>query len=334
MKRDNHLLELIACPDNLRQAFWKAQKGKSGKQEVVSFRRSLDKNLLKIRQDILMGHVDVGHYHYFKIYDPKERNICAATFNERILHHALINICANNFEKFQIYDSYACRVGKGTYAALERAKIFQKRYKWFLKLDIRKYFDSIDHCVLKTLLQRRFKEKALLNIFHQIIDSYETSHEKGIPIGNLTSQYFANHYLAIADHYVKEILRASAYIRYMDDMVIWDNSSSQLFAIGKRLEEFLANDLSLTLKQFCLNRTGNGLPFLGYLVFPDKIKLKRKSKLRFKSKFTDYTNKLRYSEWNQDIYQQHILPLFAFVKHADTHGLRDSMIKKMELNIM
>ena len=271
MKRENNLISLIAEPDNLRLAFWKARKAKDGKMEVAAYRKSLDENLLALRNELLSGNVQVGQYHYFTIYDPKERKICAATFRERVLHHALMNVCHANFEKYQIFDSYASRIGKGSYAALERASVFQKQYKWFLKLDVRKYFDSIDYAKLKTMLAKRYKDKALLHIFFQIIDSYQTNSDKGLPIGNLTSQYFANHYLALADHHIKEKLQVSAYVRYMDDMVIWSNDKNMLLKIGNEFQSFIESELSLSLKPFCLNSTDRGLPFLGYLLYPDNI---------------------------------------------------------------
>lgn len=322
MKRENNLIENIADPENLRLAFWKAQKAKEGKMEVAEFRKALDINLHSLRNELLSGNIVVGNYHYFTIYDPKERLICAASFSERVLHHAIINICHDNFEKFQISDSYASRLGKGTYAALERAKLFHKKYKWFLKLDVRKYFDSINHYILKQLLEKRFKDNALLNVFYSIIDSYQTKNGKGLPIGNLTSQYFANHYLALADHYIKEKLQVSAYVRYMDDMVIWSNDKNKLLNISNEFQSFIETELSLSLKPFCLNSTDKGLPFLGYFLLPDKIMLNKNSRKRFKTKLIHYSGKLQNDEWSQSEYQAHILPLIAFAKHASTFNLR------------
>ncbi len=322
MKRENNLIEKIAYPDNLRLAFWKSRKAKDGKMEVAEYRKFLDKNLLSLRNELLSGNVQVGQYHYFTIFDPKERKICAATFRERVLHHALMNVCHANFEKYQIFDSYASRLAKGTYAALERASVFQHQYKWFLKLDVRKYFDSIDHAILKSLLTNRFKDSVLLQIFFQIIDSYHTAEGKGLPIGNLTSQYFANHYLALADHHIKEKLQASAYVRYMDDMVIWSNDKNMLLKKGNEFQSFIESELSLTLKPFCLNSTDKGLPFLGYMLFPKTILLNNSSRKRFKAKLKQYTYKLNNAEWNQTEYQAHVLPLIAFAKHANTYNLR------------
>ena len=146
----------------------------------------------------------LGAIIFFKVYDPKERQICAPPFREQVLHHAMMNICGCFFERFQINHSYACRKGKGTIAAINATKKYTKKYDWYLKLDVSKFFDSIHHGVLKQQLLRLFKEKEVLDIFGKIIDSYTTSPERGVPIGNLTSQYFANHYLAALDHFVKE----------------------------------------------------------------------------------------------------------------------------------
>ena len=327
MKRENDLIPLIADPENLRLAFWNARKSKDGKMEVADFRKTLDKNLLLLRNELLSGNMQVGNYHYFTIYDPKERKICAALFRERVLHHAIMNVCHANFEKYQISDSYASRMGKGTYAAIERAAGFQKKYKWFLKLDVRKYFDSIDHEVLKSMIRKRFKDPALLHVFFQIIDSYQIIVGKGLPIGNLTSQYFANHYLAFADHHIKEKLHAQAYVRYMDDMVIWADDKNSLLNMGIEFQKFIESELSLTLKPFCLNSTDKGLPFLGYVLFPTAVLLNNRSRKRFKTKMKQYTYKLNNEEWSQIEYQAHVLPLIAFVKHANTFSLRTKYVE-------
>jgi len=330
MKRQGNLLESVADPENLRLAFWKARKAKEGKTEVAEFRKCLDKNLLSLREELLSGTVEIGNYQYFTIYDPKERLICAASFRERVLHHALMNVCNENFEKYQISDSYASRIGNGTYAALERAKNFQKKYKWFLKLDVRKYFDSISHAKLKLLLARRFKDTMLLQVFFKIIDSYSTSADKGLPIGNLTSQYFANHYLAVADHYIKEKLQAPAYVRYMDDMVIWSDEKNTLLDIGKRFQVFIESELSLTLKPFCLNSSVKGLSFLGYTIYPEKVLLNGESRSRFMAKMKNYHYKLKSNVWSQKEYQNHVIPLIAFANHANSFGLRQKLMQTIE----
>ena len=328
MKRDSNLIKKIADPDNLRLAFWKAKKGKSVNQQMLLYQNNLDSNLHELRESLLNGNVSVGNYNYFTIFDPKERVICAAAFGERVLHHALMNVCHANFERFQIFHSYASRIGKGTYAALEQARIYQKRYAWFLKLDIRKYFDNIDHSVLNRQLSRRFKDKLLLHIFKQIIDSYHTSPNKGLPIGNLTSQYFANHYLSVADHYAKENLQIPAYVRYMDDIIIWSDDKNDLLLLGKEFQQYVSDYLKLELKPFCLNSCRKGLSFLGYRLYLDRVKLSNRSKKRFTDKFKRYTVYLNSGLWEQDVYQRHILPLLAFAGHADTYSLRNKIINR------
>lgn len=322
MHRERNLIEKIADPDNLRLAFYKARRGKEAKMEVVRFTECLDENLYKLRNDILSGSLNIGNYHYFTIFDPKQRLICAAQFHERVLHHAIMNVCHSNFEKFQIKDSYASRLGKGTYAAIEQAKTNQKKYNWFLKLDVRKYFDSINHSLLKSMLERRFADDLLLKIFNDIIDSYSTKEDYGLPIGNLTSQYFANHYLAVADHYIKERLKAKAYVRYMDDMVIWNNDKKTLLEIGYVFQKLINTQLLLTLKPFCMNKVEAGLPFCGYTIYPQKILLTQNSRKRFISKIRLYDFYLKEGIWSQETYQAHITPLLAFTEHANSKGLR------------
>ena len=329
MKRTGNLISLIADPDNMRLAFWKAQKGKTGNKDVNLFRKNLDRNLIKLRQQVISGDIEVGNYHYFTIYDPKERQICAASFPERVLHHALMNVCHPVFERYQIFDSYACRKGKGTYAALERAHSFQKKYKWYLKLDIRKFFDSINQNVLLKVLERLFKDKKLIDAFVKIIDSYQVTSDHGIPIGNLTSQYFANHLLAFADHFVKEKLQVPGYVRYMDDMVLWHSDKSKLLEAGRIFETFIKEELKLVLKPFCLNRVDKGLPFLGYLVFPSKTLLAKRSRIRYASKLKKYCNHLETGDWSQEIFQQHIQPLVAFTEHGNGKGFRKKILSKI-----
>lgn len=328
--RKGFLMNDIADPDNLRLAFWKARKGKEEKEEVIDFRKNLDANLLSLRNELLNGTVEVGNYHYFTIHDPKERLICAASFPERVLHHAIMNICHAYFEKFQVFDSYATRLKKGQYAALERAKLYSAKYQWFCKLDVCKFFDSIDHDVLNNKLTTKFKDPFLLNLFLKIIKSYQTNQNKGLPIGNLTSQYFANFYLGFADHFIKEKLQAIAYVRYMDDMVFWSNDKSALLALANQFTEFIKTSLKLALKPYCINSLEKGLPFLGYVVFKDYVRLIKNSKKRFTQKMKLYHSNLENEKWTQTQYARHVLPLIAFTRHANSINFRKQMLSKME----
>jgi len=328
MKRAGNLIEQIADYKNIYHAYWKASRGKYWKQEVIEYGKDIAENLLTIQKEINDGIVDVGNYHYFKIYDPKERKICAASFKERVLHHALMNVCDEFFDKFQIFHSYATRKNKGTHKAIENAGKYTKSNMFFLKMDVRKYFDSIDQEVLLELLKVKFKEEKLLKIFEQIIKSYSTNKDKGVPIGNLTSQYFANFYLAFLDHYLKEELQIKYYIRYMDDMVVWSNSKDELKRVSALIKNFLINKLRLELKPLVLNRTSLGVSFLGYKIFPNFMKLNNRSKRRFISKVNSYWSKIEDKQWTQEDYQRHMLPLLDFTMKANTYGLRNSIFNR------
>lgn len=329
MKRVNNLLEQITEPENLRLAFWKARKGKSYSFEVEAYRNKLEANLCILREQIHFGLVEVGHYHYFKVYDPKERQICASTFSEQVLHHALMNICHDYFERAQVFDSYASRPGKGLHAALKRATGFNRPEMWFLKLDVRKFFDSIHHDTLKAQLRRMFKEPILLDIFDKIIDSYETSQGRGVPIGNLTSQYFANHYLASLDHFIKETLCCKAYVRYMDDFVLWRPEKQQLKKDRHAIEDFVGKRLQLSLKPELLGRAEWGLPFCGYLVYPHHIRLSQRSKRRYIKKLKYLHAQYESGNWDETACQRRALPLIAFTRHADAVTFRKNVINRI-----
>ncbi|OPZ97769.1 MAG: Group II intron-encoded protein LtrA [Bacteroidetes bacterium ADurb.Bin408] len=326
MKRTGNLIPQIASNENLLLAFYKAKKGKEANNEVWEFARSLKSNLSDLQSKILSAQVAVGNYHYFTIYDPKKRVICAAPFSQRVLHHALMNICHPYFEKFQIYDSYATRIDKGTFKAVEKARHYHASNPYYLKMDVRKYFDSICHLKLMNLLTMQFKDDKLLQIFLQIIDSYEVEKNRGLPIGNLTSQYFANHYLSVFDHFVKEVLNVKAYVRYMDDMVVWHNSLTELQEIEKRANEFLEGKLKLELKTKFINKSKHGLTFLGFRLYPKRILLSSRSKTRYSRKMKQVTRELHDSEISQLAYQQRVTALNAFAEKAYSKRFRENVL--------
>lgn len=326
MRRANHLLPRIADIDNLRLAFWNASKGKRYAASVLAYQDRLDENLLLLRRQIQQAKVEVGDYRYFHVYEPKKREICAAAFSEQVLHHALMNVCHPYFERAQIFDSYASRKGKGTYAALDRARKFNRQHSWFLKLDVRKFFASIHHEVLRRQLSRLFKEPHLLNLFDQIIESYEASPGRGLPIGNLTSQYFANHFLSGLDHFVKENLQVKAYVRYMDDMLLWRDSKRQLLECRTSITDFVTEHLRCQLKPSQLNRTQLGLPFLGYKLYPHHVRLLQKSKRRYIKKLNATLDRVRSGEFLEGEGQRKLLPLIAFTRYADTLYFRKKVL--------
>lgn len=329
MKRSGALYERIAEPDNLRLAFWKARRGKDGKVDVEAFRLHLDGEINRMRADLLAECVAWGPYHQFTVHDPKERTICAAPFRDRVLHHAIMNVCDPVFERYQVFDSYACRTGKGLHACLGRARQYTRRHCWYLKLDVRKYFDSISHPILLDQLRRRFKDARIIRLLDELLGTYTTRPGRGLPIGNLTSQYFANHYLGGLDHLIKETLRVPGYVRYMDDMVLWADDRLALRCMEARLRTFCKSELALELKPACLNRTRKGVSMLGYRVFPHHVLLARRSRGRFARKLNVYWRRLKEGEWSQTDFAAHVLPLTAYAGHAGSIGFRLAVMDRI-----
>ena len=314
MKRAGNLYEQIYDYNNLCIAFYKAARGKRYTRPALHFQKNLHKNLQQLQTELINENVPVGQYHFFTIHDPKERRICATPFRERVLQHAIMNIAEPIFEAYQIFDSYVCRKKKGTKAAIERAMSFAKQYKkvpYFLKLDIRKYFDSISHDKLFFLLQRKFKDKKLLLLFQKIIFSYEKKKNYGIPIGNLTSQFFANFYLAYFDHFVKETLCIKLYIRYMDDSIFLFDSKQSLKQGFLQAKHFLSHHLDLNLKESTSDKVENGIPFLGYLIKPYSIQMLAKKKKRFLASLAQYNYNLKTGLWSEAKTANHVTALFG-----------------------
>lgn len=323
MKRAGNLIERICETDNLLLAFHKAAKGKCSKQEVLRYAEHLEESLFRLAQSIRSASVSVGDYSYFKIFDPKERTICAASFSERVLHHALMNVCHETFERHLIHTTYATRPEKGVYQALNRARKAMLHYDYAVKFDVRHYFDSVHHLILKSKLTRLFKDKSLLKIFFDIIDSYHSEDkQRGLPIGNLTSQYFANYYLSDFDHWCKECLKVGEYIRYMDDFLVFCNDKSQLAEYNHRINDYMKGNLALKLKPAVSADCKRAIPFLGYSISRHKVLLTSRSKRRLEGKMRLYERLLREGKWSEREYSDHITPLIAFSKYAYSKTLR------------
>jgi retron-type reverse transcriptase len=218
MKRIGQLYDGIWDWDNLRTAFWKARKGAARNRSVQQFEARLDENLSSLAAELSEERVQSAGSTQFIIHDPKKRTITAPAFRDRVLHHAIMNVCEPHLDHWLIFDSYACRKGKGRLAALKRATEYAKAHGWYLKLDIRKYFESIPHDNLLRALHLKFKDKRLLKLLEQLIVS---DRGIGLPIGSLMSQHLANFYLNPVDRLCREQLRVPGYVRYMDDFSLW-----------------------------------------------------------------------------------------------------------------
>ncbi len=295
MKRQKNLIQQIADIQNLHLAYYKAAKKKRLSKEVILFNENYEKNLEDLRKSLLSGTYTHGKYRQFTITDPKQRIISAAPFSDRIVHHAIMNVLEPIFERQFIYHTYACRKGKGTHSAARYALKMAQSSKCFLKLDMKKYFDTIDHGVLKSLLIRIIKDKKCLNLLFNIIDSFSNDgNKKGLPIGNLTSQFFANYYLSPLDHFVLEKLNPSGYVRYMDDIAVFASSRQELKRIFVQIEKFSREKLFLTLKTPVFGLCKDGLPFLGWRLCADGVGILQKTRRRMKKKVGEILNDYRF----------------------------------------
>ena len=205
MRRVGHLFERIVAPENLRLAFHQAALSKRGQPSVRAYAADLDDRIESLDRQLAVGTQPLGRLRPFVIRDPKKRIITPPCFEERVLHHAIMNLCEPWFDRWLIDDTFACSKGKGREAAVLRAT-YSRRHEWCVHLDLRKYFDSIPHARLSAMLRTRFKDARLLELFDRIIGSFRGAEGVGLPIGSLTSQHFANFYLGPCDRFVKESL--------------------------------------------------------------------------------------------------------------------------------
>ncbi|MBF0143041.1 MAG: group II intron reverse transcriptase domain-containing protein [Magnetococcales bacterium] len=326
MKRDGHLFDAIIAFPNLWRAAHKAWRNKKDKARIADFYFNLERELLVLQQELLSGAYQPRPYSVFTVTDPKHREIAAADFRDRVVHHAIVNVLDPLFERRLISDTYACRVGKGTHAAVQRAQSFSCRNPYFLKCDIRKYFQSVDHAILKALLARIIKDRLLLDLLNLIIDHPVPGHlpGKGIPIGNLTSQHFANLYLGELDHEVKERWRVPNYLRYMDDFLVFGPTPSFLNGVHFEIREFLRERLTLELKEevTILAPVSEGIPFLGFRVFPGTIRLQRKGLARFRRKSRAKELAFAGGEIDEALLSRSVGSMIGHMVHADTRALR------------
>jgi hypothetical protein len=334
MRRTANLFDRIHEPENLRLAFHKAARGRRGQAVVQQFAANVDRHIAAMSAAIREGTFPVGRFHQFLIRDPKERVITAPCFEERVLHHAIMNVCEPVMDRWLIDDTFACRSGKGREAAVHRAQHFSRNAAWCLKLDVRKYFDSISHQRLLHLLESRFKDERLLQLLNRIIAAYRVEMGIGVTIGSLTSQHFANFYLGWLDRFVKETLRVRGYLRYMDDMVLWHSSREALVEMHGRCAEFASLQLELEFKPGAVQRTGVGVAFLGCRIWPTHVELNRRSKRRWRRRVRVLERAERLGLISESNLQQRLVTLTAFSQAAGAKSwrFRNSVLQPLAVN--
>jgi retron-type reverse transcriptase len=340
----------ICAGENLLLAYRRAAKGKRGHANVAAFEQRLEENLIDLRQELAAQTYRPGRYTSFYIHEPKRRLISAAPFRDRVVHHALCNVIEPIFERSFSADSYANRVGKGTHRALDQAQRFARRHPYVLQVDLRQFFPSIDHVLLRGILARKIDDAGALWLVDQILtsgadvlgneytivdfpgdDQYAALRPRGLPIGNLTSQFWANCYLNPIDHFVKRELRCPGYVRYVDDLLLFGDSKRALWAWRAALEDRLMR-LRLTAHPGAQPRpVSEGIPFLGFVVFPEHRRLKPRKALHFQRRLLGLAQDYRLRKIPIDSVHGSVRGWINHVRYANTIGLRKRILRKVRL---
>ena len=334
---------------NLLQAHRLAAKGKRGRTSVAAFEYAYADNLLALQEELVKLSYNPGPYRHFYIHEPKRRKISAAPFRDRIIHHALCNIIEPRFERCFIADSYANRVGLGTHRAVNRLQYFAQHYQYVLRADVVRHFPSIDHAILRAELAKHIPEDDVMELVSSIIasgdrvleeeysmvafpgdDLFAVCRPRGLPIGNLTSQFWSNCYLHPFDLFVKRQLGCRAYLRYVDDFALFSDSKRELWAWKQAIIERLAR-LRLTIHEHPAQviPVGHGIPWLGFVVYPTHKQVKarqvRNATRRLSERFEDYRcGKISFAELDASVqgWVNH-------VRYADSWGLRQHVFNHL-----
>lgn len=332
MKRHGNLFERVVTFENLLLASQNAIRGKKDKRAVASFYFHLENELLSLQSELISGEYQPRPFIQFEVREPKVRKICSSDFRDRVVHHGVCNFIEPIFESKSIYDSYACRQDKGAHSAVKRCQAFTRKFGYYLKCDIRKFFESIDHEILKSMLQRTFKDPKLLSLLNIIIDHRVDGNApgKGMPIGNLTSQHFANYYLGFLDHFLKDRLRVPGYVRYMDDFISFSNDKESLVQLLAEIENFTDKVLKLKLKDKAttIAPVSEGVPFLGFRIFRGLIRIKRENLVRMRKKVHQKEQLYLEGKITERSLIQSVNSIVGHVAHVNSRSARRRIFEK------
>lgn len=325
MKRHGNLYDQICSMDNLIQADMKARKGKLRSYGVIRHDIHRKENIKNLHEALMNGAYRTSVYTIFKIYDPKEREIYRLPYYpDRIVHHAIMNVLEPIFVSIFTKDTYSCIKKRGIHGALINVKKILKkdpsRTAYCLKLDIKKFYPSIDHEILKSIIRKKIKDVRLLSLLDEIVDS-----APGVPIGNYLSQYFANLYLAYFDHWLKEVKHVKYYFRYADDIVILHSSKQHLRDLFNQMQVYLSTELNLTIKGNwqIFPVKSRGIDFLGYVFYHSHILLRKGIKRRFCRR----VSKLNRRSINEKDYKKSICSWLGWAKHCNSKTLLNKILK-------
>jgi retron-type reverse transcriptase len=349
MKRAPALWPALTAWQNLLESAHAAARGKRRRPDVARFLFRLEPNVCALQRALLDGSWRPGPYRAFWIHDPKPRLISAAPFADRVVHHALTRTLESVFEPRFTDASFASRTGFGQHRALEQARAACEKFPYVLKCDIRKYFPSIDHLLLKELLERAIKCRPTLNLAAQIIDGGNPQEEsvayfpgdtlftpferrRGLPIGNQTSQFLSNVYLNPLDHFVLRELRPGLYLRYVDDFVLFGHDKDELADMRRRIEEFLAGlRLRLHPGKSRVYRTEDGLTFLGWRLFPGDVRMPRPAVVRVRRRLRAIARRYHAGELDFAAVRDRLQAWLGHAAFGNTWKLREALFESFTL---
>ena len=303
------------------------RKSKRNKKDVQQFEFNLENNLFQLYQELQNKTYQHSQYTAFNVCDPKLRRIHKANVRDRVLHHAIFRILYPLFDQDFIFDSYSCRVRKGTHKAVDRLENFSNKLSrnnsrniFALKCDIRKFFDSIDQEILLRLIKNKIKDDEAIWLIKKIVSSFP----EGIPLGNVTSQLFANIYLNELDQFVKHKLKEKYYLRYCDDFIILTENKNHLENLIVRIDEFLQSELKLNLhpNKIIIRKFHQGIDFLGYVILPRHRVLRTKTKRRMFRKLKEKHMQLQSGIISQEKFEQSRQSYLGILKHCQGYGIR------------
>lgn len=325
---------------NLFSAWREFKKGKTKRFDVQEFEFSLEDNLFLLHQELNSRIYEHSDYTPFYITDPKLRYIYKACVKDRVVHQAIFRILYSIFDKNFIYDSFSCRVNKGTHRAVNRLKEFcdklsknNSRNIFVLKCDIKKFFDSVDQEILTEAIKNKTSDQDFIWLIEKIIKSYKKEEDRGIPLGNVTSQLFANVYLNELDQFIKHKLKIEYYIRYCDDFVILEENKSDLFLIAEKINEFLNNSLSLSLHsdKIVIRKYRQGIDFLGYVVLPYHKVLRTRTKRRVLKKIIKRKEQFEQKLVSGKSFNQSVQSYLGILNHCNDYNFKKKILKIINL---
>jgi retron-type reverse transcriptase len=331
----HNIFDDIISLENLFSTWEEFKRGKRNKPDVPKFEYNLEANIFQLQQELKAKTYKHSNYNSFYIQDPKLRRIHKACVKDRVLHHAIFRILYPIFDPTFISDSYSCRIKKGTHKAVNRLQQFARKVSknntkncYILKCDVKKFFDSIDHDILISLIQKRIRNNETIWLIEEIIKSFSISPNKGLPLGNITSQLFANIYLNELDQFIKHALKVKYYIRYCDDFVILSNNNEYLKELILTINDFLKEKLKLSLHsdKIKIRKYHQGIDFLGYVSFPYYRILRTKTKRRMFKKIQQRIKELKRGEISKESFNQTIQSYFGALKHCNSHKVIQNII--------